>query len=1051
MRRILITVLFIAAIFGLSLSVRADNEVLVYEKSGYEGTESEIFAPSSSENIKILGFSVSDVSGFGDAEKPYRRISHRIMTTNLPIAKNDEGHAPSGSASIAIDYEKYAHPLNDYTSLCFGVWFRYADESVIADHVISAILTTAEGDSYTWDFTAPSDSASLVTVDMRGLEGTISDLTLSLRYDDETAPDAMVLSAPYVCREDDPIFASADRFSASRLTASVGMIAASIGRVRPDDGSAVISGEMLTTVFPKKGTRAYLAVTLSGIESGVMSTGISFVGTTSEQRYYTKKITLPDSSQSAQTVLFPIDMLDTVESYHLYFSDIASDSRFMIESVRLLEGADVPFDGNYGIGSVTALTRGTNFVYFEGSMERDVIRNLRGESIGFYAIPASTADDLTTAYLLGSVNVSTDFSFSADFSSMSGMLDTFMFFAAIRGKNDDGSALLMPLSKPRYPDASALPESKVSIVGLSDAASVGVFEANVSNVTITVDLCELITASDNGVALSYIDYDTDRSAVRRINLSRELLSSLDSEIQFYISSGTKVFLRLTASSPIKGLTYSGNADCYLPDLSTDGARYYWAAVIHYLSERYSGISGYIIGKSVNCAADVSYSAFMTAGELDLGKLTSYAASLAELTRITYTAASIYISDAPVILPLVPSQTNQSGIPAVSLALLLSERFSQTGTIPWVLQWCMTSFGSENDVDFEEITALRHCLEELEVQLPAAYMFSLSPDSNALAESYNAYVSLAAEQKLTYPDYGVYSADIFREFYEKCTSNRARAAFVSLEKHQLRQDHSLYSAIKNISLSGRFVYETEAASGESSSEYRYTLFDFSDKHYPLGWIAGGGVSSCLTETSPLFKDSEGRESRVLRTEFSTDTEFEDASGSAGITLRNLSKRYNFSEIDTVEFTLALTPISESVSGGKTTVVMMIGNDDYRSEYYASDVSAGEIHTLTCDLTEYPYRNTVDYIGIMVYSDSPVYLDLSKVRVGSDTMTEEELSETFSSSEEEPIPDLKKAGLVIALAAMLGIGALVALTHHDREEDEKREAALLEASKHRRTRK
>ena len=93
--------------------------------------------------------------------------------------------------------------------------------------------------------------------------------------------------------------------------------------------------------------------------------------------------------------------------------------------------------------------------------------------------------------------------------------------------------------------------------------------------------------------------------------------------------------------------------------------------------------------------------------------------------------------------------------------------------------------------------------------------------------------------------------------------------------------------------------------------------------------------------------------------------------------------------------------------------------------------------------------MDYIGIMVYSETPVYLDLAKVRVGSETLTEEDLARTFTRSDDgEPLPDLVKAGLAAAFAAIIAVITTILLTHHDREEDEKREAALREAQKYRR---
>ena len=1040
MRRLL-TVLFTAVcLLFLATAVSADTDsVLYYLRSDLLGNESEFFAPGSKE-IEKLNISASGYSFSGDIDSHKRQMTHGILaaSANLYEPGGKEDRVFHGSSSLNLFYSGRGYDLSEYSVLRIGISAEAYGEDKPASYPFTLIAESSDGEVCSFSFDIPTGSWTLVSVDLRSVSGELSSISVSLDYDKTAVPDSFACSAPYLDKREDDVFANAERFSAEKLSASVGMIVPSSGRVRPADGYAEISGKLLAGLAPEIGRTAYISIV-----SGGMSIGLSYRDTTDEQRHYTKKIALPNSEDESRTVVFPAEILDRLESFTLYFSDVVCGSSFRINSITVTEGASLPAVGNYEIGTLSSLKRSGNSITFSGTMQRDAVRRFSGENISFYAIPSKSADDLSTAYLLGSVRMSTVFTYTADFSSLSGMADTFLFFAAVRETGNEGN--LMPLSRPRYPDAAPLPGSNVSVIGFSDAASVGVFEANASHVSVDVNLSQLFTEAGDGTAVSYTDFDSKGGTARQIHFSYSLLAELDSEINFYISSGTRVYLRLTASDMIPELN-RGNSR--IPDLSVPGARYMWAAAVRFLASRYSEISGFILGRGVNDEVNISSSASME-------ELVSYTASLAELVRITYNASSPYIDEMPVIVPFIP----KSGTDASVIALLLSDRLSDIGNMPWAMQWHITSAYENSDPQFTELAELRTRLEELDITLPAAYTFFLTSPHEAMLSRYGEYAEACRALGEDIPEYSSYAADIFSRFYEKSESFRAEAAFVSLEGHSIKHSHEFYSAVKNIGFAGksaqeRSVYGAEAYLKTSPSAYHYALFDFSDKQYPLGWIAGGGVESCLTEIGELFSDN--TYTRVLRSEFSDNLGFVDntgqtISGSAGIILRNLSRVYDFGEIDTAEFTLALKETSETSAECSITLVFVIGSDDYRAEYYAAEVKAGEILTYSCDLTKFEHRNAVDYIGIMTYSDAPVVMELAGVRVGSDTLAEEQLGEMFRQAEAAEEQDLVSAGLVIAFTAVCSVIAIVILTHHDREEDERREAALAEASRYRRNRR
>jgi len=1053
MRKLITALLAAVCLLFLAVSVSADD-VLYYTRNDLRGNESEFFAPDERDGLQKLNITASGFSFSGDIDSHRRQMTHGILTAsaNLYESDDEENRVFHGSSSLNLSYSGRGYDLSDYSVLRIGVSAEASGENVPASYPFTLNAESSDGEVCSFTFDVPAGTWALVSVDLRSVSGELSSISVSLDYDKNTVPDSFSCSAPYLDEKEDDVFENAGRFSAEKLSASVGMIASASGRVRPSNGYAEISGKLLRGLSPAIGRTAYISVDLTGISSGAMSLGLAYVGTTDEQRHYTKKIALPDSEDENRIVVFPVEILDELESFTLYFSDVVCGSYFRINGITITDSTPLPAVGNYEIGTLSSLKRSGSKITFEGTMQRDAVRRYSRENISFYAIPSKSADDLSTAYLLGSVRMSTVFTYTADFSSLSVMEDTFLFFAAVRETGDEGN--LMPLSRPRYPDASPLPGSDVSVIGFSDAASVGVFEANASHVSVDVDLAELLTEGGEGVSVSYTDFDSKGGTARQIHLSHTLLAELESEINFYISSGTRVYLRLTASDEIEGLN-SGTSR--IPDLSLQGARYMWASIVRFLASRYSGISGFVLGRGVNDEINISPSASME-------ELVAYVSSLAELVRITYNASSAYIEEMPVIVPFVPD----GGTDASIIALLLSDRLRGIGNMPWAMQWHITSAYDEAQEQFASLAELRNRLGELDITLPAAYTFFLTSPNEIMLSRYGEYAEACRALGESIPDYSTYAADIFSSFYEKSESYRAEAAFVSLEGHSLKHNHDFYSAVKNIGISGesaadRSVYETEAAPGESKSAYNYALFDFSDKQYPMGWIAGGGVESCLTETSEIF--SRDAYERTLRTEFSDNLGFVDntgqtTSGSAGIILRNLSRVYDFSEIGTAEFTLALTETGSSAntpSRGRPdddsiTLVFVIGSDDYRAEYYAVGAKTGEILTYSCDLLAFEHRNAVDYIGIMAYSGAPIVMELSQVRVGSDTIEEEALGEMFRQKEEaDEAQDLVTAGLVIAFTAVCSVIVVVILTHHDREEDEKREAALAEASRYRRNRR
>ena len=412
--------------------------------------------------------------------------------------------------------------------------------------------------------------------------------------------------------------------------------------------------------------------------------------------------------------------------------------------------------------------------------------------------------------------------------------------------------------------------------------------------------------------------------------------------------------------------------------------------------------------------------------------------------------------------------------------MLSSYFKNIGTIPWVMMYTTDDlngiFGREilsgEDLSAQDkisdsrgtVQKIRQFLSELEMEGSAAFMYYYEPSYESVMRGYAGTSGMA--------DSAQYLAEMFAKL---CGNTRARAVFLSLDRLNNRLDHEFYSYLKKAEsapVSGgstgsyrRSVSDYIAVSADrtelpASMISRTTLWDFTDQFYPLGWIAGGGVSSCLTVYSDLFSENSEpgeRYSRILRSVIALDKDSaspERKGIAAGITLRNLSRTIDLSGVDALEFTFALNHPGMIVGTGHETgtVVFIVGTDDFRAEFTVQDAAYGQIQTYVCDLSDYEFRDRVDYMGILVYGDHEMYLDLSSVSAMSRTMPQDELERLFAVQPLNDAPEADRAMIIVVsgIVFIASASTAVLLIRHDMEEHRERRKRLLEERHSRRER-
>ena len=161
------------------------------------------------------------------------------------------------------------------------------------------------------------------------------------------------------------------------------------------------------------------------------------------------------------------------------------------------------------------------------------------------------------------------------------------------------------------------------------------------------------------------------------------------------------------------------------------------------------------------------------------------------------------------------------------------------------------------------------------------------------------------------------------------------------------------------------------------------------------------------------------------------DYENGMASA-IVLRNFSRRTDLTYINEIVFDFSIDG-TESAS----TVIFIVGNELSRAEFTLEEVEPGVIHRISCPVSRYNGRNSVAYVGVMVYSDDSAVLEIQKVKLESDTLTAAEIRALFDA----PAEPEEKAGYTAyylsGMIAVLSVFVTALMIRRDREDSELRE--------------
>ena len=995
-KKLLLTATLFFTLIMMCFSVSAsDVNALAFSSTGYDGDEVQIFSPPDSGTLSVFTLEDSGWYFYGLNSITGMRVKNDIPYVFAVVGKPDPTDEPDTKykTELMIDLSGDSYDLTRFSTMYFGI-------AIVGDNDIKYTVSASlySGGGRIDCETLVGVGWNLYAMDIRSMTGSASHLKITVYYDTEI-PANIRVSAPYVTENLNSGFAMVDKYLTNSLEAAEGLCVQKSGRIKPDGntGRAVLNANIMLiddTLENCAGDNLYFEFGIGGVNSGGFTLSLrSFDGSELAQ---SKKISLY-SGVTSFTV--PIKVSEEPASYTLTFDNIDCDVYFTLDYVKVRRFSASPAKAENGIGQLTRITKSSSGVTFTGGMERAAVAEYSRSSDGmihFYSLPAEHMDNLSYANELGSIKLSTVFEYTAQVEDTEGM----MFFAGVSAA--DGT--ILPLSHPRFPDAesASYPTESAAIIGLYDPASVGAFESNISAVMTEVRLEDIIvgSASKNTYSVPYESSARDEEEQITLEFDRQKLSELDSDIEFYTTAGVRVYIRLSSSSADTSLI---------------------SAAVRFLSSRYPSVMGFAVGGEINLPSTMAG----YAGSSDEYSIEEYVSDLALFYRSIYDAASASDSGSGTLsgsskVVIVPVAESDETLGTVTLSTMLVSRMSEIGKIPLLI---MSDYDISAKTHSPDAFAAVQMISELECGEIDGLVYFCAPSTEDIEAKYSADQETGS--------FTEYAARLFVSTASSLAGGRTRCIFFSLDNTNLKNSRDFYSVLKQSDEATGHVYDYAAVMHDSTTDdgAKYSLCDFTDKYYPDGWIAGGGVESCITT------QKKGESSRVLTVSFKHDaysTYHTESSGSAGITLRNFDKSVDFTNVSSLEFTFS---ISSKSSSAPSSVVFVIGNDETRAEYYAENLECGTEYKLSCPLGGFETRGKVVYIGIMVYSDVNVVLELSSVDVCSIVLDEDELAAVFTEKDSPHISvDYKIIAFFSFTIAAVSIIVFVFLSKLEKEDEE-----------------
>ncbi|MBE6614835.1 MAG: hypothetical protein E7631_05990 [Ruminococcaceae bacterium] len=866
----------------------------------------------------------------------------------------------------------------------------------------------------------------------------VASVTIRVEYEADTVPVQLQMTSLCASDKDCTVVS---RFYSETVEAVLGEVTAEPDclTLRPDQGGAVhLQADMVMPGYVNGASGWYMAVQASGtVQGGEISVGVNYSrdATAAEAWFYTAAL---ETVAGTHTYLFPLPEPDSVslpggytdqtvpvpEAYQLSFQNVTGDGQasFRVEQVTCIP-VFFPHWQNSGLGSMAGGVVRDGEIVWEGKLTRQAVIDYIDAEIALMAVPLWDRYNYDAAVELAGMPVSNSFRFVMPVSAMETYGAGWLFYAAIREEKAtqdpeiQSVVMYTPVTCPEMLSGTAPDACNLSLFGFHAANAIGVYESNVSHVTVDVMLDQLIAETGSLVTFGG----------QTFALSQTYLAALDREVLFYSDAGLEVSLRLLSAKPYAWTEIK--AENYLPLAETEEDLYRFAAALSALCRRYPSVASITLGKGINCE---KYTGLSVEEPEELME------RIAALAALTYQTARLLIPDIYVVLPFSDGHVYRSEktlpdhgqiLDPEHGVILLAAAMERLGEVPWVASWRF-----EDDREAPEAASVparwRHVLQRLDLPVFDDFLYRWEPEGCLTGEP------------MPY--------DIAERYETLCrilAESDPRAVILSFARIADHVSQTMYAAVTDLpdptgnQTAGRKVQKfsgTLQNGGSTAENYRtvVTMWDFTTAYDTAGFVAGGGIDGLYTTCSRLFDPVTGTPySRVLRSDLPIAPYEGSTSGlSGGILLRNFEGMMDLSKVDCLQFTFVLSGQETSVT--PPTVAFLIGAEDWRAEYHVTGVLDGAVMTAVCDLREYENAARTGYIGVMLYGETGLTFDLSSVQACSNSAGEEEIltlltPETVTDSGS---PYATEIFYIFVLLAVTTIFVSVLLFRREREEDE-----------------
>ncbi len=564
------------------------------------------------------------------------------------------------------------------------------------------------------------------------------------------------------------------------------------------------------------------------------------------------------------------------------------------------------------VGSITSCRYDGKKINISGSLSTEDSLQYMGSKLLLYMIPITKASN----YSLEDYEPCATGSFSTKFTLSAECDPTYaQYFYKVVLDTDDGFISVGTLSGASC--SASVPVAQGSLSTICGAGAADVFETNASRVIINVAAGNLLETNNIYSAVNY-NYGTT------YHFNPSYLSQLDNSIGFYNAAGVKVYIRL----------YS-DKDGYTFDYSSENAESIalMSAVCSFLSERYPGICGFIMGSPLNASAAITPE-----------KAISYAkliCAFSECVKSKNTSCEV----------VIPIDEKGSGDPRLLIAML-SYYLADLNAPSTVIMYETSSISSACVSAANSLSILSAQLGAKTDGCSVLWKVASSTTTEMIRESYRDLCIIGAT-------YGI--------------------RFAAIDLTNTEKSSHLFDTLKETmdahNVTTTTITQHKASTEDNDFSGTYPIWDFSSSYDTAGWVAGGSFSSPVS-TRGSFSG------RVL-----LSTAGKSSTG-AGILIAPAKKSIN------MENTVARVRLSVFSKSAETADISVIfGSGDSRAEFSAV-IPCNAESVLLCDMATFPGATNVDYSAIIVRGVADASAEISKVELCSTKLSHEEMKEKYA---------------------------------------------------------